>query len=149
MVRFHWVEVMAKKTWAERSRGGKILMVFGWLVVALIGISIFAPDPDEASSDLAAAEPLTCAHQDVSWRAPMRAEAYVKERLVSPRSAKFGDHTAYLMPSDDEGVCMYTVTGTVDADNRLGVSIRHQYAAKVRFDMATEDWSEVEVAISE
>ncbi|WP_304615823.1 hypothetical protein [Paracoccus sp. (in: a-proteobacteria)] len=140
---------MAKKAWSERSRGGKFTIVTGWLVVALMGLAIFAPDPEDAGGNVAAAEPLSCAHQDVSWRAPMRAEAYVKERLVSPRSAKFGDHTAYLMPSDDEGVCIYTVTGTVDADNRLGVSIRHHYAAKVRFDMATEDWSEIEVAISE
>ncbi|TJZ86176.1 hypothetical protein [Paracoccus hibiscisoli] len=143
---------MAKKTWAERSTGQKALIIGAW---GLIGLFVYgqvmrddgSQDASEAAA-VAAAGPVACGDQELAWRAPMRAKDYVRDALISPSSAKFQNDETYLMPSND-AFCIYTVTGAVDAANRFGVMIRHDYAAKVQYSRTDDAWSPVEVAVAE
>lgn len=115
------------------------MLFFVGIAIALVS-SMLESDPDERRS-------LECSDEKIAWRAPLRAEAYVKERLVSPKTAEFGGQTVSLMPSPSDSICNYTIIGFVDAQNSFGAMVRSEYGAKVRYNKDEDTWSLVEVAI--
>jgi hypothetical protein len=55
---------------------------------------------------------------------------FVKDRLVAPATAEFESSVSGLGPE-------YTVTGTVDAQNALGATVRNDFSCTVRGDGST------------
>lgn len=63
-------------------------------------------------------------------------EGWVKDKLKAPSTARFAnDGTTH--PS---GADAWTMSGTVDAQNSFGATIRTAWTCDVRFDSATERW---------
>ena len=88
-----------------------------WVIgaVAVIGIGSMASmfDSDDANPEMAR----------------VMCEGFVSDRLVSPSSADFR-----LPNVSSRGSGEYVVSGSVDADNRMGASIRIDYECTVRDD---------------
>lgn len=70
---------------------------------------------------------------------------YVSERLKAPGSAEFS--RAAALPADYDWL-EFTVTGTVDAQNSFGASLRSSYTCRVRLDPATSKWALLDLSIS-
>lgn len=92
-------------------------------------------------------EGLACSDDKIAWRAPVRAEAYAKDGLVSPTTAKFGEQQTNLTSSEDDNICNYIVTGLVDAQNSFGAMLRTQYSVSVRYDKQADRWSLIDLSI--
>lgn len=73
-------------------------------------------------------------------------ELFVKDGLLAPSTATF--------PSTDDAVvkvgrCDFSVTSTVDAENRFGVQIRHRYNVRMDYEPDTDVWTRTHLEIVE
>ena len=86
---------------------------------------------------------------DYSTSAVVQAREFVKRRLVSPSSARFIEEKWRVEP----GVNTFRVYGQVDAANRFGVMIRHNYIVVLQFAGGSEydinDWRLIEISLTE
>lgn len=82
----------------------------------------------EETSGPRAAEPATLAEVESACEA----WAWVRDELVAPADAEFGESTITGDNGEASLTGPWTVVGTVDAPNRLGVTIRMQYTCDVR-----------------
>jgi hypothetical protein len=73
--------------------------------------------------------------EPTSAEARVVCEDWVRAKLKSPASADFGSVNA-----SGAGNGPYTVTGTVDAENSFGASLRTAWTCDVRWDASTERW---------
>lgn len=64
-------------------------------------------------------------------------QAWVREQLVSPRSAAFSRVRATPQPSE---LPTWRVVGDVEADNRLGVSVRSTWTCVASWSELSDDW---------
>lgn len=90
-----------------------------WIVgaaVAVLGFGSYAMGADDSSSGTGD-----------EYAARNVCKQFVEDRLVSPSSADFTDTSARHLQGSSE----WLVTGSVDAENRMGASIRVDYQCQV------------------
>jgi hypothetical protein len=60
---------------------------------------------------------------------------FVKERLKSPSSAKFPNHSEQLRHTvNDEGSCSYEIVSWVDSQNSFGAMLRQRFKCTIYFE---------------
>jgi len=69
--------------------------------------------------------------QHKKFMAQIKCERFVKDRLVSPSSAKFSHEKTYKV--NGEPMNYHAVTGIVESQNRLGVLLRSQYRCDLHY----------------
>jgi hypothetical protein len=97
------------------------------LALALVPPAPSSPSPPTATT--APAGPTPLAHQ--GGRAIYQCRQYVRDRLVSPISAKFSGEEAYKV--NGEPLNYHAVIGTVTSQNRMGVWLEADYRCDVHY----------------
>ena len=95
------------------------------LVVAIIGYG--SMDWSDGSKNSYSSSSVTDSYGNDKYDAMAAAEKYVKGKLKSPSTAKFSGESATLSGST------WTVTGTVDAQNGFGATVRSTFRVTVKF----------------
>ncbi|HUM44337.1 MAG TPA: hypothetical protein PKI14_15440 [Fervidobacterium sp.] len=114
----------------------------GCLVMVILAISIFSiigfyTNENSTNTSSQSAQP---AHEDKAdeIEAIIMAEKFVKDRLVSPSSAKFpwrsSETTAVKVDEDT-----WVISSYVDSQNRFGAMLRTYYIAKVKY-LGNDKW---------
>lgn len=125
-----------------KSKGSGCLAV----VVTIFGLSLIGsilnsnvPSNGITSNSTKNIEPEIDPSATNAFEACSRAQKYVKQQLKSPRSAKFP--SCYENQITELKGNLWLVSGTVDADNSFGTSIRNQYAALMKYTPESRSWS--------
>ncbi len=122
-----------------------IVISFGVILFTFRGCFL----PHSPTPLIAVQETTTPSKPDYSTPAIVQAREFVKRGLVSPTSAWFITEKCRVEP----GVNTFCVHGQVDAANRFGVMIRHNYIVILRFEGGSlydiNDWQLIEISIVE
>lgn len=113
-----------------------------YIVVAVFVISVFALTKfiDSRIPTNAPSQSAQPAHEDKADKteAIIMAEKFVKDRLVSPSSAKFpwrsSETTAVKVDEDT-----WVISSYVDSQNKFGAMLRTYYIAKVKY-LGNDKW---------
>lgn len=73
----------------------------------------------------------------VEGKAGIMAREFVKQQLVAPSTARFGEYTTRREGTENT----YSVDGEVDSENVFGASLRKRYHCKLRYS-GHGDWTE-------
>lgn len=98
------------------------------LLASSVFIFVSACSPDPAKK-----EKRTCEDGILAYN---YAKGFVKEKLVSPSSANFPSFRS--VQHNYLGNCRHTLRGHVDAQNRMGATLRMNYSVTVRYDGANK-----------
>jgi hypothetical protein len=90
-----------------------------------------------------------CDNSLVSWRAPVRAESYIREHLQLPNTAKIIHEQMRLHPLRDTGECRYTLAGSIHTGGGDRPEVVTAYAATVHYVDDGATWSPVEVVVED
>lgn len=132
----------------------KINSGLSWLGLAMgvvfVVVMLFAFRGCFSSSPVEATKRTTTPAQPQYWStAIVHARTFVRERLISPASARFITENYRVEPGEHT----FRVWGQVDAANRYGVAIRHNYVVILQFtggsDLEIRNWQLVEISLTE
>lgn len=112
-----------------------------YIVVAVFVISVFALTKfiDSRIPTNAPSQSVQPAHEDKAdeMEAIIMAEKIVKQKLVSPSSAKFPRSSETTAVKVDEDT--WVISSYVDSQNRFGAMLRTYYIAKVKY-LGNDKW---------
>lgn len=113
----------------------------GCFVMVILAISIFAiigfyTNENSTNTSSQSAQP---AHEDKAdeMEAIIMAEKIVKQKLVSPSSAKFPRSSETTAVKVDEDT--WVISSYVDSQNKFGAMLRTYYIAKVKY-LGNDKW---------
>ena len=129
-----------EKVQEEEKKKQRSNPVFGVLIVIFLGLGLFklisSDNAGGNSNVIQSTESISWEEQDHSIGAWVFTTMQMKEKLKSPRSAKFPGFDKRFVQKDGT---TYTITSYVDAQNSFGALIRKNFKATVR-EFKEDSW---------
>ena len=127
-----------KKTKMTR-RQKTILIILSLPILCLCSIIMATIPPTESSQNSSLPPTLTINQtptplQHKKFMAQIKCQRFVKDRLVSPSSAKFSNEQSYKV--NGEPLNYHAVTGVVESQNRMAVRLRSQYRCDTHYSVS-------------
>ncbi len=110
------------------------LMSLPLICLGLTFLAIISPTPVPTATPQPAPPTVPPAPTPLKHRkfmAQIKCERFIKNRLVSPSSAKFSNTKSYKV--NDKPMNYHVVTGIVESQNRLGVLLRSEYRCDAHY----------------